>query len=123
MIPCPACHDGTLEEELTETWMKREQRWILFTSVPGMVCNVCGEKVFSQGVAEQLAQLLDPSRHEIPTSSLWCPVYDLVVLKRAKAQGERPISVLETGLPNTIFTPPVPDVDKVNTFVRVDVYP
>lgn len=119
MTPCPACHEGALEEQLAETWMRREQRWVFFTSVPAMVCNVCGEKVFPQQTAERLAQLLDPSRREVPTGSLWCPVYDLAIVETARAHGERPtvFQGIEPSL--TVYTPPIPRFSEADTFQRL----
>lgn len=89
MNNCQVCASGTLREELVETCLRRGDRWILFRNVPALVCGVCGEKSFSQEVAERLARIIDPANREFPTSYDSVPVYDLVEMNLATSRKKR----------------------------------
>src|SRR3990172_5099547 len=99
MSGCPCCQNDTLEERLVETWMRREGRWVLLKNVPAMVCEPCGEKLFSQEVAERLARIVRADSAETPTGLLGTPVFDLAVIDGACARGERPVSISGTAQP------------------------
>ena len=125
---CPICHDGALQEQLVETCMRQGNRWVVFRSVPAMVCDLCSERVFSQGIAERLATILEPTSHEIPTGFLWCPEFDLAIIERARAQGERPLVIIgiEQGPEMTLSDWEIPKelITKVtNEQVLIDVCP
>ena len=98
MARCSICQGGELEEQLIEEWMQRNARWALFRKVPAQVCDLCGERSLSQGVAERLATLVDPRNKQAPTDSLWSPVYDLAVIDQQQAQGKRPLQVLSSAM-------------------------
>lgn len=91
MDGCPACNSGALQEQLIETCMRRGERTVILRNVPALVCDVCGERVFSQDVAERLARFVDPNSREVPTSFEWTPAYDLARADAARARGERPV--------------------------------
>jgi len=75
MNRCRVCNNGVMEEQLVETWMCRAGKWVLFRNVPATVCNICGERTFSQEVAERLATMLDSGDSEYPTSFDYVPVF------------------------------------------------
>jgi hypothetical protein len=70
--------------------MRKAEQWVLFTHVPAIKCETCGETAFSQGVAERLAEILAPDSRDVPTGSRWAPEYDFEKLKRAPLHGETP---------------------------------
>lgn len=98
MNTCPTCHNGQLQQQFVETWMpRRDHRWAFFKNVPALVCDLCGQKTFSQEVAERLAIILRPDSGESPTNFVYAVEFDLAVIDRARFRGERPISVSGTG--------------------------
>lgn len=125
MNECPICKAGTLQEGLVETWMRRDERWVLFRNVPALQCDECGEKVFTQVTAERLARMLDRDNREFPTSFLYTPVFDLAHMDTARTQGERPFSFVGTEeLPRRQWELPTPDILEVdNRSSRVWVAP
>lgn len=84
MSQCPVCHAGELRRERVETWMRRADQWVLFTGVPAMRCDTCGETTFSQGTAARLSDLLAPDAPEQPTGSRVVPEYDVEELDRRR---------------------------------------
>lgn len=96
MNNCPVCRLGNLAPERVETWMHREGRWVLFTGVPALVCDACGETTFEQEVAARLSEVLSPDSDEVPTGARWCPEYNLETLDMWRAAGGRPPTVSGT---------------------------
>jgi YgiT-type zinc finger domain-containing protein len=95
---CPVCGTGELKNERVETWMRNASQWVLFSQVPAMRCDVCGETTFSQAVAERLAEILASGSTERATGSRWSPEFDLEKLDSARSDGETPrIGATRTG--------------------------
>jgi YgiT-type zinc finger domain-containing protein len=82
---CPVCRMGELRREHVETWMRRGDRWVLFTRVPAMRCDTCGETTFSQEVAGRLGNILAANSPDRPTGSRTVPEYDLDELDRLRS--------------------------------------
>ena len=83
MATCPVCRQGILEDKLTETWMQKGNRWVLFRNVPAVKCEVCGETTFSQKVAERLAAVLSADSPYVASRLVTCPEYDFAHLGKA----------------------------------------
>ena len=100
MNECSVCKQGKLEESLVETWMHRGERWVLIRNVPGVVCDTCGDKSFSQEAAERLARLLSRGSSEAPTDLYRAAVFDLEVIEKEENEGRRPaVSSTDISLP------------------------
>lgn len=70
---CLACHTGAMEEQLVEAWFKRNERWVLVTNIPGMVCDSCGERTYSQATVDRIEQVVG---QEAPAELRWVRVFD-----------------------------------------------
>ena len=105
MGDCPACKNGTLRSGTVETWMPQGDQWVLFKNVPASVCDVCGESVFDQAVAERLNALLADDRRILSTGFRYFAECDLSLLERRQARGEHPLSVIGTEGLGTVQNP------------------
>lgn len=60
---CPICHYGKLCERLITHSQIFEGRLIVTPSVPALVCDGCGEKIFDDEVLTRLSGLLGQGRY------------------------------------------------------------
>jgi YgiT-type zinc finger domain-containing protein len=90
MNQCPVCRTGELRSERVETWMRKGDQWVLFSKVPAIKCDTCGETTFSEDVAERLAGILAPDSTEQSTGSRRSPEYNLEKMDAVRAAASRP---------------------------------
>ena len=105
MGDCPACNNGSLHSDMVETWMPQNGQWVLFKNVPAAVCDVCGESVFDQAIAERLNALLAGDRRILSTGFRYFAECDLSLLERRQARGEQPLGVIGTEGLGTVPNP------------------
>ncbi len=55
---CPSCHTGRLQKRSMVYLEWYGQKWLIVNKMPGIVCDVCGERAYDRDAVEYLQQLL-----------------------------------------------------------------
>jgi len=101
-------------EQAIEKWMPRGNLWVLVRNVPAVQCDMCGETVFSQDIAERLVLIARAETAEVPTSLQTFPVYDFRATPRL-ANATSVVPVVMQSQPEVVFDRPaqaMPTVDR-----------
>ena len=104
-VNCSVCHHGELHEQVVETWIKRETRWVM-VRLRAHVCDECGREIFDRDGAEILSRLSDPNNHQVPTEFLSAPVFDTTAPRREPHPPAETSTVAKPLMPRVENLPP-----------------
>ena len=51
MKKCTLCHEGAYKDKLVVFSARRDDRLIVVEDVPALVCNTCGDQIFTEKAA------------------------------------------------------------------------
>ena len=51
MSKCTLCHEGAYKDKLVVFSARRDDRLIVVEDVPALVCNTCGDQIFTEKAA------------------------------------------------------------------------
>ena len=51
MNKCTLCHEGAYKDKLVVFSARRDDRLIVVEDVPALVCNTCGDEIFTEKAA------------------------------------------------------------------------
>ena len=51
MNKCSLCHEGAYKDKLVVFSARRDDRLIVVEDVPALVCNTCGDQIFTEKAA------------------------------------------------------------------------
>ena len=51
MNKCTLCHEGAYKDKLVVFSARRDDRLIVVEDVPALVCNTCGDQIFTEKAA------------------------------------------------------------------------
>lgn len=79
MEKCKTCEIGDVRDQKVEKWIKRGTEWVLLKNIPALVCDACGERSYTQKVAELMGRIASPQQSVEPTGLDQTPhlIYDL----------------------------------------------
>lgn len=60
-----------------DKWLKRETRWCLFSNVPGLLCDQCGEAIWEPAAVQKLVGMVNGHLRAQPTGAEYFPIFDL----------------------------------------------
>jgi YgiT-type zinc finger domain-containing protein len=92
MDSCPACGQRTLEAVVIDrSFQRADGRWVLIEHLPALVCDRCGETLYSEADTARIHAML--LGQEPPTAFRSMPVFDFEAPAKAKSDGAWTTSV------------------------------